>query len=365
MQKIITFYNTQKITSSNLSVLLTLLLLALSPNAYAQNTTTVTIGTGGTGGTYYPIGTAIAKLLSKDQSEQSCTTKRNCGIDGLSAQSLVTKASVQNVNDVQSGTMTMGITEASVAYAAFKGVDKFANDIKPDIRIIANLYPEDLHLVLSQGTELNSLRDLAGKRVGIDKPGSGTQVAVETILSDLGITKDKYTPLEISSAKSIDLMIKGQLDAYFYAAGTPVSSIIEQSKKSKLKLYSFSEEEIRRAGKVIPYYIPSTIEAGVYSGQDTEIKTLAVSALLITNANQPEKLIYDIVKTLWSNHGKNTLVNAHPKGKRVTLDTALNGLEGLNVPLHLGAEKFYKIACQFTVARSPERYKRYPIECSQ
>lgn len=332
---------------------------------YAQDTNNITIGTGGTGGTYYPIGTAIAKLITKDESAQNCKYKRNCGIAGVSAKALSTKASVQNVTDVQSNDLDMGIAEASVAYYAFKGINKFENNKKPDIRVLANLYPEDLHLVLSETTELNSLRDLVGKRVGIEKPGSGTQVAVESILTEFNVSRDQYTPFEISNKESIALMLQGKLDAYFYTAGTPASSILEQSKKSKLKLYSFSEEEVRRAGKIILYYIPSKIEANVYNGQETDVNTMAVSALLVTNINQPEELIYDIVKTLWGDYGKDVLINAHSKGKRVTLDTALDGLEGLNVPLHPGAEKFYKIACQFTVTRSPERYKRYPIECSQ
>jgi len=353
----------KKITKK-LSLCTLLILIISAGNTHAQDSINIKIGTGGTGGTYYPIGTAIAKLITIDPA-QSCKHRSGCGVNGVSAKALSTKASVQNVTDVQSGDLDMGIAEASVAYAAFKGIGKFESNKKPDIRIVANLYPEDLHLVLAENIELNSIRDLIGKRVGIEKPGSGTQVAVESILTEFNVSRDQYTPFETSNKESIDLMLKGKLDAYFYTAGTPASSILKQSQQSKLKLYSFSEEEIRRAGKIIPYYIPSKIEAGVYNGQDTDINTMAVSALLVTHINKPEKLVYDMVKTLWSDHGKEVLFNAHSKGKRVTLDTALDGLEGLNVPLHPGAEKFYKIACQFTVTRSPERYKRYPIECSQ
>ncbi len=345
-----------------------LLLSMFLSSAYAQTkaesgAVSLKIGTGGTGGTYYPVGGAIAKLLSKDKAPQNCDFLGGCGIDGVSAEALSTGASVQNVTDVQSGALDIGISDAAVMYFAFKGLGKFEGQPKSDLRILANLYPEDLHLVLAPGIELEALGDLAGKRVGIDKPGSGTQNAVEAILAEFRLTRDDYKAFPVSSGESIELIKQGKLDAYFYAAGTPVSGIAKLSEELGISLYSFTEDEVRRSNKAVPYYIPSTIKSGIYSGVDYDVNTVAVSALLFTHAKKPDPLMYKVVRAMWQDYGQDTLVKTHSKGKVINLGSSLNGLEGLGVPLHPGAEKYYRRMCQFTVPRSPERYKRYPIEC--
>ncbi|MGH1427205.1 MAG: TAXI family TRAP transporter solute-binding subunit [Arenicella sp.] len=322
------------------------------------------IGTGGTGGTYYPVGTAIAKLISKDQAPTNCSFLGGCGINGVSSEALSTGGSVQNVTDVDGGALDLGIGSAAILYFAYKGLNKFEGQPKEELRVLANLYPEDLHLVLAPGVELTSLNDLKGLRVGIDKPSSGTQIAVEAILTEFGITREAYKAFTVSSKESIQLMKKGKIDAFFYAAGTPVSSISKLSKELAITLYSFSEDEVKRANKVVPYYISSTIKSGVYEGLNEDVNTLAVSALLFTKADKPSPLVYKIVRAIWRDYGRDTLVSAHSKGEVITLDSSLNGLEGLGVPLHPGAEKYYRRMCQFTVPRSSEKYKRYPIECS-
>ncbi len=322
------------------------------------------IGTGGTGGTYYPIGTAIAKSFSSKRAPANCNFLGGCGVKGVDAEALSTGASVQNVTDVQSGELDIGISEASVLYFAYQGINRFEGEKKPDLRILANLYPEDLHLVLAPGVDVGSVSSLTGLRVGVDKPGSGTQVAVKALLEEFGVTPDKYKPYEISSNESIGLLKKGKLDAYFYAAGTPVKGIAKLNAEIGISLYSFTEDELRRINNAVPYYIPSVIKAGVYSGIDQDVATVGVSALLFTHAKQSDDLIYKLVRSMWRDYGQDILIKAHPKGEVITLDSSLNGLEGIGVPLHSGAEKYYRRMCQFTVPRSPARYKRYPIECS-
>ena len=144
--------------------------------AVAQDMTFFRIGTGGAGGTYFPIGGIIANAISNPPGSRACDKGGNCGVPGLVAMAQSTNASAHNVNAIQAGQMEAGLSGAATLHFAYNGTAKFEGNAKPDLRIIANLYPEDLHLVLPKGGSLASLADLKGKRVGIAQAGSGTQI---------------------------------------------------------------------------------------------------------------------------------------------------------------------------------------------
>ena len=312
--------------------------------AQAQEMKFFRIGTGSAGGTYFPIGGIIANAISNPPGSRPCDKGGNCGVPGLVAIAQSTNASAHNVNAIQAGEMEAGLTGAATLHFAYHGIEKFKDNAKPDLRVIANLYPEDMHLVLPKGKSLNGLADLKGKRVGIAQAGSGTQIAVELILDDHGVNRGNIDEAELNNAQSAERLADGQLDAYFYAAGTPVAAMIQLDNTKGMDLYSFTAEEVARANKRVPYYIPSVIPAGTYPGVQYEVKTVAVSGILATNANQPEELIYGITKALWSKTARKLLDNGHAKGKVITLETALDGIEGIGVPLHPGAERFYREA---------------------
>jgi len=310
--------------------------------ATAQEMKFFRIGTGGAGGTYFPIGGIIANAISNPPGSRACDSGGNCGVPGLVAMAQSTNASAHNVNAVQAGQMEAGLSGAATLHFAYHGIGKFEGNAKPDLRIIANLYPEDLHLVLPKGASLNGLGDLKGKRVGIAQAGSGTQIAVELIIADHGVNRDNIDEAELNNSQSAERLADGQLDAYFYAAGTPVSAMIQLDNTKGMELYDFTEEEVAQANATVPYYIPSMIPAGTYPGVDYDVKTVAVSGILVTNANQDEELIYEITKAMWSPTARKLLDNGHSKGKVITLETALDGVEGIGVPLHPGAERFYR-----------------------
>ena len=314
----------------------------LAGPALAQDMTFFRIGTGGAGGTYFPIGGIIANAISNQPGSRPCDEGGNCGVPGLVAMAQSTNASAHNVNAVQAGQMEAGLTGAATLHYAYKGIGVFEGNQKPDVRVIANLFPEDLHLVLPKGATLNGLADLKGKRVGIAQAGSGTQIAVELILAAHGITRDDIEEAELNNTQSAERLADGQLDAYFYAAGTPVAAMIQLDNTKGMELYDWTEEELVTGNTAVPYYIKSLIPAGTYPGVDYDVDTLAVSGMLITNANQPEELIYEITKALWSPTARKLLDNGHPKGKAITVETALDGVEGIGVPLHPGAEKYYR-----------------------
>jgi TRAP transporter TAXI family solute receptor len=314
----------------------------ISGAAVAQDIKFFRIGTGGAGGTYFPIGGIIANAISNPPGSRPCDQGGNCGVPNLVAIAQSTNASAHNVNAIQAGQMEAGLTGAATLHFAYHGSGKYEGNAKPDLRVIANLYPEDLHLVLPKGGELDNLADLKGKRVGIAQAGSGTQIAVELILGDHGVNRDNMDEAELNNSQSAERTADGQLDAYFYAAGTPVAAMIQLDNTKGMDLYSFTEAEVIQANKTVPYYIPSVIPAGTYPGVTHDTNTVAVSGMFVTNANIDEELVYEITKALWSKTARKLLDNGHPKGKVITMKSALDGIDGIGVPLHPGAERYYK-----------------------
>ncbi|MCP4790559.1 MAG: TAXI family TRAP transporter solute-binding subunit [Gammaproteobacteria bacterium] len=316
----------------------------LSSSVIAQDMTFFRIGTGGAGGTYFPIGGIIANAISNPPGSRACDQGGNCGVPGLVAMAQSTNASAHNVNAVQNGQMEAGLSGAATLHFAYHGIGKFEGNAKPDLRVIANLYPEDLHLVMPKNRSLDGLGSLKGKRVGIAQAGSGTQIAVEMILDDHDVNRGNIDEAELNNSQSAERLADGQLDAYFYAAGTPVAAMIQLDNTKGMELYSFTAAEVAQANKTVPYYIPSTIPGGTYPGVSYDVNTVAVSGMLVTNANMDEELIYQITKAMWSKTARKLLDNGHAKGKVITLASALDGVDGIGVPLHPGAERFYREA---------------------
>lgn len=310
----------------------------------AQDPTFFRIGTGGAGGTYFPIGGTIANGISSPPGARACDSGGQCGVPGLIAIAQSTTASVFNNAAVQNGELEAGLAAADVTRSMYMGEGKFEGKAHPKLRIIANLYPEDLHLVMPKGASINDLGDLAGKRVGIAQAGSGTQVAVMQMLDVWGVNRDNMDEAELNNSQSAERLADGQIDAYFYAAGWPVAAMIQLASTKGMSLHSFSEAALAKINEAVPAYIPSKIPAGVYEGIDTDTLTPAVSALLVVSSDLSEELVYGITKAIWNDNTRKLLDNGHAKGKQITAETALDGVEALGVPLHAGAEKFYKKA---------------------
>jgi hypothetical protein len=319
------------------------LLAGAAATVEAQEMKFFRIGTGSAGGAYFPIGGLIAQAISNPPgSDRSCEEGGSCGVPGLVAMAQATNASAHNCTAVNAGSLEAGLTGGQTLFYAYHGKAKFEGNQKPKLRVIANLYPEDLHLVLPKGKMLGSLTDLKGKRVGIAQAGSGTQIAVELMLAAQGITRDDIDEAELNNTQSAERIADGQLDAYFYAAGTPVAAMIQLDNTKGMDLYSFTPDEVVVSNKAAPFYVPSSIPAGTYAGVPYDVSTLAVNGILVTSSDQSAELIYEVTKALWNENTRKLLDNGHAKGKVIRLETALAGIEELAVPLHPGAEKYYK-----------------------
>ena len=289
----------------------------MAGTAMAQSPTFFRIGTGGAGGTYFPIGGTIANGISSPPGSRPCEEGGQCGVPGLIAIAQSTTASVFNNAAVQNGELEAGLAAADVTREMYLGVGTFEGKKHDKLRLVANLFPEDLHLVMPAGATLDGLGDLAGKRVGIAQAGSGTQVAVLKMLEEWGVNRDNMEEAELNNSQSAERLADGQLDAFFYAAGWPVAAMVQLASTKGMTLYSFSDEEMQKINDVVPAYIPSKIPGGVYEGIDDDTMTPAVSAYLVVSSDLSDDLVYGITKALWNDNTRNLLDNGHAKGKLI------------------------------------------------
>ncbi|MFZ9635957.1 MAG: TAXI family TRAP transporter solute-binding subunit [Alphaproteobacteria bacterium] len=312
--------------------------LATRVPASAQDMKFFRIGTGGAGGTYFPIGGLLANAISAPPGSTPCDQGGACGVPGLVAIAQTTNASVANVTGVQGGQMESGLAAADIVYQAFNGQGRFERKFDK-LRVIANLFPEHMHLVLPKGGKLGSIKDLRGKRVSIFQAGSGTQVVVLELLKLYGISKSDIQASELNPQQSADRMADGQLDAFFIVGGTPLAAISQLAATKGMELYDFSDEERAAFLKAVPYYYEDTIKAGTYEGQSKEIKTVAVGAQWVVGAGVADNLVYDVTKALWNDNSRRLFDAGHAKARDIQLASAL---KAVNTPLHPGAERFYK-----------------------
>lgn len=321
---------------TKLTVAVAVATVAFAGVSQAQEMKFWRIGTGGAGGTYFPIGGLIANAISNPPGGRDCDKGGSCGVPGLVAIAVSTNASVANVNAIQAGQLDAGLAGAQTVVQSYNGEGKFVDNKKDKIRVIGNLYPEDMHLVLPKGASLGSLKDLNGKDVGIAQAGSGTQVSVKMILEHYGV---KVNEAELNNTQSAQRIADGQLDAYFYAMGTPSSALVQLGATKGFELYKWSEAEQKDVNKIIPFYVDSLIPANTYENISYDVPTVAVNGQFVTSSDQPADLVYEVTKALWNDNTRKMLDNGHSKGKVIRKETAL---KGVLIPLHPGAERYYK-----------------------
>ncbi len=286
------------------------------------------IGTGGTAGTYYPVGGAVANAVSQP------------GKIIVSAQA--SNGSVANVSGIAGGAMESGFSQADVATWAQKGTGLYEGKPNvPGLRLIANLYPESVHVVVKKGSGIKSVADLKGKRVALDEPGSGTLVNARAILAAYGLKETDIKPEYIKPNQAADKMKDGSLDAFFFTGGAPAGAIAELASAGGgidlLPIDGAAADTLRRNS---PFFAPDTITADTYKGVSA-VTTLAVGAQWVTSDKADTATVYEITKALFSADAQKALAAGHAKGKFITKE---NAVKGAGIPFHPGAEKFYREA---------------------
>ncbi len=315
-------------------------MMAVGTVASAQEPQFFRIGTGGTAGTYYPIGGLIANAISNPPGSRPCEEGGSCGFPGLIASALSANGSVANINAIAGGTLESGFSQSDVATWAQTGTgiweDREAVD---NLRAIANLYPETIHLVASADAGIESVSDLEGKTVSLDEPGSGTLVDARIILDAYGLSEDDIDAAFLKPDQAADRMRDGAMDAFFFVGGFPAGAIAELASQEDIVLVPISGAEAEGVTDEYTFFAENIVPGGTYEGVDDDVTTLSVGAQWVTSADQSEDLIYGVTAALWNENTRKLLDSGHQKGKEITPETAL---DGVGIPLHPGAEKFYR-----------------------
>ncbi len=306
---------------------------------HAQQVKFFRIGTGGTAGTYYPLAGVIANAISNPPGSRACDQGGSCGVPGLVATAVASNGSVANVNAVNSGSMESGFTQSDVAYWAYTGTGLYEGKPKVEsLRLIANLYPESIHLVARKGSGLKSVADLKGKRVSLDEPGSGTLVDARMILAAFGLTEKDIKAEYLKPQQSADKLKDGALDAFVSVTGYPQGAISELAATSGIELVPVEGPGIDKMLAQYTFFARDEIPSDAYKGV-AGAKTISVNAQWVTSAKQSDDLVYEVTKALWNDNTRKLLDAGHAKGKTIQLKTAM---AGVGIPVHPGAERFYK-----------------------
>jgi len=307
--------------------------------ATAQQMTFFRIGTGGVTGTYYPIGGLIADIISSPPGARPCNRGGSCGVPGLVGIAQSSNGAVANVDAISSGQLESGFAQSDIAHWAYTGTGIYEGKEPVDnLRAIANLYPESIHLVARAGAGINSVADLAGKRVSLDEPGSGTLVDARIILDAFGLSEDDLQAEYIKPGIAVARMHEDALDAFIIVAGYPTGSVAELCASIGCELVPIDGPQVDTLLEEYKFFAKDVIPAGTYEGVP-ETPTLSVGAQWVVAAEVDEDLVYGITKALWHDNARILLDDGHAKGRAITVETAL---DGVGIPLHPGAERYYR-----------------------
>lgn len=290
------------------------------------------IGTGGKTGVYYPIGTLIAKGLTQQAQQQGSLLSGLIGVAQNSA------GSIENVKGVVAGDIEAGLVQADIASFAYNGQSPFdktkSNTL---IRAIASLYPEKFQIVVRKDADITNFRDIKDKKISVDEQGSGTLAVMRILLDAYGMTENDFQPLYLKPVFIQDRIKSGQVKGFVMMAGAPMEAVT-QLYETGITLVSIDPVVASQVHEKHPYLFPGKIETNIYNGIP-EISTLEVYALLVVNESMSEEVAYAITEMLFNKKTGELLSSGHPQGRSITLETALNGI---SIPLHPGARKFYQ-----------------------
>lgn len=286
--------------------------------------TFINVLTGGTSGVYYPIGVALSQLYTT-------------GIDGAKTSVQATKASVENLNLLQAGRGELAFALGDSVADAWNGVEDagFKAPLKK-LRAIAGTYPNYIQIVANADSGIKTLADLKGKRISVGAPKSGTELNARAIFEAAGLTYKDMAAVEfLPYAESVELIKNRQLDATLQSSGLGMAAIRDLASTMKINFVSIPADVTAKIGNAA--YQPATIPAGTYDGQDADVPTVAITNILVSHEGVSDEVAYQMTKLMFDNLDR--LGNAHSAAKDIKLE---NAAKNLPIPLHPGAERYYK-----------------------
>jgi len=294
--------------------------------ALAQQGLNIAIATGGTGGVYYPLGGGMANVLSKH-------------VPGMQASARVTGGSVDNLKLIGSQQSEVALVMVDAALDALKGEDKFKGS-PVDVRTLMVLYPNRMHVVSMEGTGVEKMSDLKGKRVSTGSPGSATEVMAFRVIEAAGLDKDKDMRRErLGVAESVNALKDRKIDAFFWVGGLPTAAVTDlgATPNVKIKMIDHADTVDKMNKKYDNLYTAGVIPAKTYPGQDKDNPIAVVQNILVANAKMSDKVAYDIVKTFIER--RDELVAVHAEAESIKLEN--QSPKNSPIPWHPGAVKYF------------------------
>lgn len=297
---------------------------AFSGTALAQKTQFVNVLTGGQSGVYYPLGVALSQLYSQE-------------IPGVKGTAQVTKASAENMNLLQAGRGELAWALADSVSDAWNGDAEAGFTQKLDkLRGLSGTYNNYIQIVANADSGIKTLEDLKGKRISVGAARSGTELNARAILKAAGLSYDDFSKVEyLPFGESVELMKNRQLDATLQSAGLGVSSIRDLAASVDIVVVPVAAEIVEKVGDAA--YQPAIIPANTYAGQTVDLPTAAIPNFLVTQSDVSDELAYQMTKVLYEN--LDTFKTSHNAIKDMDIK---NAVKGMPVPLHPGAERYYK-----------------------
>ncbi len=296
------------------------LVLGISGVSLAK-TEFISIGTGGTGGVYYPLGGGIAEVWSKH-------------VPGVQAVAEVTGASVENVKLAHKGETVVGMVMGDVAVAGFEGSGKFEGK-KNDILALGMLYPNLLQMVTLKSSGITDVMQLKGKKISTGSPGSGTNFMTEAVLKALGINPEDYTDSRLSFTENANALRDGTIDMGSWSVGPGTSSILDLATTHEIHILSFTPEQTEKILAANSEYAAVDLTGGIYRGVDQPVPTIGVWNVLICQSTLDTELVYNLAKALFEN--REYLLKIHPSADYTTPE---NTVTYAPIPLHPGTIKY-------------------------
>ena len=281
------------------------------------------LATGGTAGTYYPFGGAMAKIWNSKIKDMNVTAQTS-------------GASAENVRLINKKEVELALVQSDTLDFAFNAKEAFKEPLKA-MSAIAVLYPEIVQVVVGAASPIKSVADLKGKKVGVGAPGSGTEANFRQLLEAYGMTKDDVSGQYLSFSESAEAYKDKHIDAFIVTAGIPNAGIMDVANQNEIRILNIPADVAAKLTKKYPFLAAVKVPANTYKGQTAEVSTVAVNAVLICGSGLKEAMVYNLTKALFENQAE--LATAHAKGKELNMKTAVTGV---SIPFHPGAVKYYK-----------------------
>jgi hypothetical protein len=281
------------------------------------------LATGGTAGTYYPFGGAMAKIWNSKIKDMNVTAQTS-------------GASAENVRLINKKEVELALVQSDTLDFAFNAKEAFKEPLK-GMSAIAVLYPEVVQVVVGAASPIKSIADLKGKKVGVGAPGSGTEANFRQLLDAYGMKKEDVNAQFLSFAESAEAYKDKHIDAFIVTAGIPNAGIMDVATQNEIRILDIPADIRAKLTQKYPFLAEVRVPANTYKGQPNEVATVAVNAVLIAGAGLSETIVYNLTKALFENQME--LAQAHAKGKELNIYAAV---KGVSIPFHPGAVKYYK-----------------------